>query len=170
MLIAGAFIAGAGLAGTVAFSGADRASADDTPTVAIVGYAGKCIDVPGGVSADGAGLQLYVCNRTLAQLWGFGHDGTIQALGKCMDVAWGATGNGTKIQLANCNFGPAQQFRFTPRGDLVNPQANKCVDIPDWSTADGTPLQLWDCTGSANQKWVTPGMAVGERNEGRILG
>ncbi|MFB9234955.1 ricin-type beta-trefoil lectin domain protein [Plantactinospora siamensis] len=120
---------------------------------AIVGYANKCIDVPGGISADGARLQLWDCNGTPAQQWSFPGDGTVRALGKCMDVAWGSTANGAAVQLATCSGNPAQQFRLTAAGDLVNPQANKCVDVADWNSANGAPLQTWDCTGGANQKW-----------------
>ncbi|MEV7230401.1 MULTISPECIES: family 16 glycosylhydrolase [Polymorphospora] len=120
---------------------------------AIVGYANKCIDVPGGNSVDGARLQLWTCNGTAAQQWTAPGDGTLRALGKCMDVAWGSSANGAAIQLANCSGNPAQQFVLSAAGDLVNPQANKCVDVSAWNSADGTPLQLWECNGGANQKW-----------------
>jgi beta-glucanase (GH16 family) len=120
---------------------------------AIVGYANKCIDVPGGNPVDGARLQIWDCNGTPAQSWTFAADGTVRALGKCMDVAWGSTSDGAAIQLVGCNGNPAQQFRLTAAGDLVNPQADKCVDVTDWNTANGAPLQLWQCTGGANQKW-----------------
>jgi hypothetical protein len=32
---------------------------------------GKCLDVPGGTTSDGALLQLYTCNGTGAQIWQF---------------------------------------------------------------------------------------------------
>jgi len=119
----------------------------------IIGYANKCVDVPGGNPVDGSQLQLWDCNGTDAQRWTFPGDGTIRALGKCMDVAWGSTANGANIQIATCSGNPAQQFVLNGAGDLVNPQADKCVDVRDWSTANGAKLQLWDCTGGANQKW-----------------
>ncbi|HEY0699728.1 MAG TPA: family 16 glycosylhydrolase [Micromonospora sp.] len=119
----------------------------------IIGYVGKCIDVPGGIPTDGSQLQIWDCNGTDAQKWTFPGDGTIRALGKCMDVAWGSTANGANVQLVTCNGNPAQQFVLTSAGDLVNPQANKCVDVRDWNTANGAKLQIWDCSGGANQKW-----------------
>ena len=122
-------------------------------TSRIIGYANKCIDVPGSNGVDGQYLQLYTCNGTAAQSWTFPGDGTIRAFGLCMDVAWGSTANGAVIQLARCSGNPAQQFVLTAAGDLVNPQANKCVDVADWNTADGARLITWECHGGANQKW-----------------
>lgn len=122
-------------------------------TSRIIGYANKCIDVPGGNGVDGAKLQLWNCNGTAAQNWTFPGDGTIRAFGLCMDVAWGSTANGAAIQLANCSGNPAQQFVLTGAGDLVNPQSNKCVDVDGWNSANGTKLIQWECHGGANQKW-----------------
>jgi len=119
----------------------------------IIGYANKCIDIPGANPADGTQLQIWDCNGTVAQQWTFAADGTVRAMGMCMDVAWGSTANGAKIQIVHCNGNPAQQFVLSAAGDLVNPQANKCVDVQDWNTANGAKLQLWECTGGANQKW-----------------
>jgi streptogrisin C len=122
-------------------------------TSRIIGYAGKCIDVPYANGADGQYLWLWTCNGTAAQSWTFAGDGTVRAFGLCMDVAWGSTANGAVIQLAHCSGNPAQQFVLSGAGDLVNPQANKCVDVKDWNSADGARLQLWECSGGANQKW-----------------
>ena len=41
------------------------------------GYAGKCVDVAGASSANGAAVQLYDCNGTTAQTWTVGSDGTL---------------------------------------------------------------------------------------------
>jgi streptogrisin C len=123
-------------------------------TSRIVGYGGKCIDVPSSNAVDGQYLQTWDCNGTGAQNWTFGSDGTLRALGLCMDVAWGSTANGAVIQLANCSGNAAQQFVLSSAGDLVNPQANKCVDVKDWNANAGARLQLWDCAGTANQKWT----------------
>jgi beta-glucanase (GH16 family) len=113
----------------------------------------RCIDIPGANAVDGAPLQLWDCNATVAQQWTFAGDGTVQAMGKCMDVAWGSTANGAVVQLVGCNGNAAQKFVLTAAGDLVNPQANKCVDVQNGGTANGSRLQTWDCTGASNQKW-----------------
>jgi len=130
-------------------------------TGTITGLGGKCVDVSGASTANGAKIQLWTCNGTSAQSWTMGTDGTVRALGKCMDVASGATANGTKVQLWDCNGSSAQQWSYTAAHDLVNPQANKCLDATGQSSADGTALQIWSCTGSANQKWTAPGTSGG---------
>ncbi|GGM69214.1 ricin-type beta-trefoil lectin domain protein [Dactylosporangium sucinum] len=122
-------------------------------TSRIIGYTGRCIDVPNSNGTDGQYLQIWTCNGTAAQAWTFPGDGTVRAFGLCMDVAWGSTAPGAIIQLAYCSGNPAQQFVLTAAGDLVNPQANKCVDVKDWAGYDGGRLITWDCHGGANQKW-----------------
>ncbi len=113
---------------------------------------GRCIDVPGASFVDGARLQMWDCNGTVAQRWTF-TGGMVQAGGKCMDVAGASTANGTAIQLVGCNGNQAQQFVLSAAGDLVSVLANKCVDIEGGNAANGTKLLLWSCHGGANQKW-----------------
>ncbi|MGW9416435.1 ricin-type beta-trefoil lectin domain protein [Cellulosimicrobium funkei] len=120
---------------------------------ALVGLAGKCIDVTGSDFSDGKRLQLWTCNGSSAQRWTFEADGTVRAGGKCMDVAWAATADGTALQLANCSGNAAQKFVLSGAGDLVSVLANKCVDVPSSNSADGTKLQIWTCNGTAAQKW-----------------
>nr|WP_311132615.1 ricin-type beta-trefoil lectin domain protein [Nonomuraea gerenzanensis] len=120
----------------------------------ITGPAGKCVDVAGGSSADGAAVQLYTCNGTAAQQWTRPGDGTLRALGKCLDVRDHGTADGSQLQLWSCTGAANQQWTHTSARDLVNPAANKCADVTGNSSADGTRLQLWTCTGAANQKWT----------------
>nr|BFE57210.1 hypothetical protein GCM10020063_017360 [Dactylosporangium thailandense] len=123
----------------------------------IVGLGGKCVDVAGASSANGAAIQLYDCNGTNAQSWTIGTaDNTVRALGKCLDVTAASTANGAKIQLYDCNGTAAQQW--TANGSaLVNTGSGKCLDATDQSSANGTRLQIWTCAGSANQAWTLPG-------------
>jgi hypothetical protein len=119
----------------------------------ISNWNGKCVDVPGAQFNDGARLQMYGCNGTVAQSWTF-TGGTLRTQNNlCMDVAGGSTAAGTPIQIAWCSGNPAQQWVLTGAGDLVNPQANRCLDIAGWNGNDGAGLIIWDCTGGANQKW-----------------
>ncbi|MET7397657.1 ricin-type beta-trefoil lectin domain protein [Dactylosporangium sp. NPDC005572] len=121
----------------------------------IVGYGGKCVDVAGASSANGAAVQLYDCNGTTAQQWTRGTDGTLRALGKCMDVAAAGTANGTKVQLYDCNGTNAQKWTRTGQ-TLVNVGSGKCLDATGPSSANGTRLQIWSCSGGANQNWTLP--------------
>ena len=120
----------------------------------ITGYAGLCLDVRGGVAADGTPVQVYSCNGTGAQLW-TGSDETEQALGKCLDVAGGQKVNGTSVQLYACNGTGAQQWQARADGTLINPQSGRCLDDTAFG-GSGTQLQIWDCNGGTNQKWTLP--------------
>ncbi|KUL27816.1 chitosanase [Actinoplanes awajinensis] len=123
----------------------------------IKGLGGKCIDVAGASSTNGAAIQLYDCNNSAAQQWSVGNtDQTIRSLGKCLDVTAAATANGAKIQLYDCNATGAQKWTFT-NGTLVNAGSGKCLDVTDKSTANGARLQIWTCSTTANQTWVLPG-------------
>ena len=123
----------------------------------ITGLAGKCVDVAGASTANGAAVQLYACNGTNAQTWTVGTDGTVRALGKCMDVAAAGTANGTQIQLWDCNGTGAQVWQYNAADStLRNPASNRCLDVTGNSSADGTRLQIWDCFAGANQRWTLP--------------
>ncbi|MEU9976830.1 ThuA domain-containing protein [Streptomyces sp. NPDC051014] len=122
----------------------------------IRGYGGKCVDVAGASSANGAAVQLYDCNGTGAQNWTVSTSGTISALGKCMDVTSASTANGAKVQLYDCNGTGSQVWQTGANGSLVNPQSGKCLDATGPSSANGTRLQIWTCGGSANQSWTLP--------------
>jgi hypothetical protein len=123
----------------------------------ITGLAGKCIDVAGASSANGAHVQLYDCNGTAAQTWTVGNaDNSLQALGKCMDVTAASTANGAKIQLYDCNGTNAQKWTAS-NGQLVNTGSGKCLDATDNSSANGNQLQIWTCANTANQVWTLPG-------------
>jgi hypothetical protein len=126
------------------------------PSGQITGYGGKCVDVAGASSANGAAVQLYDCNGTTAQKWTVGSSGTLTALGKCMDVASAGTANGSKVQLYDCNGTGSQVWQKGANGSLVNPQSGKCLDATGPSSANGTRLQIWTCSASANQTWNLP--------------
>jgi type 1 glutamine amidotransferase len=122
------------------------------PAAPRVGLSGRCLDVAGGSSADGAAVQLWSCNGSPAQAWA-STGGTLTALGKCLDVSGGGTAEGTRLQLWRCNGSAAQQWVATGTHTHVNPQSGRCVDVRGATAADGTPVQLWSCNGSPAQAW-----------------
>jgi hypothetical protein len=71
-----------------------------------------------------------------------------------MDVANGSVDDGALIQIAWCSGNPAQQFRISDDGELVNPRSGKCVSVQDGNVVNGTPLQQQECTGEDSQKWT----------------
>jgi hypothetical protein len=119
----------------------------------ITGIAGKCVDIAGASSADGAAVQLFTCNGTNAQNWTHPADNTVRGLGKCLDVTGASTANGAKAQLFTCNGTNAQKWTVNA-GRLQNTGSGKCLDATNNSSADGTRLQIWTCGTGANQKFA----------------
>jgi glucosylceramidase len=142
----------AATAATFTWSGTPGSGGTTGP---VRGYGGKCVDVAGASTANGAAIQLWTCNGTGAQSWTVGTDATLRALGKCLDVTGAGVANGTKIQLYECN-GTAAQAWSRVGTQLVNTGSGRCLDASGPSSADGTRLQIWDCTGGANQQWTLP--------------
>ena len=144
----------AGAMATFTWPGATSGGGGDTGTgKQITGYGGKCVDISGSNTANGAKVQLWTCNGTGAQKWTLGADKTLRALGKCLDVKDSATANGSIVQTWDCFGGPNQQWTAV-NGTLRDGNSGKCPDAAGPSSADGTQLQLWDCTGGDNQKWT----------------
>ena len=118
----------------------------------ITGASGKCVDVNGAASTDGAKIQLWTCNSGTNQQWTIGSDGTIRALGKCMTA--NGTADGALVQLWTCNAGANQQW--TAGSDGTVRALGKCLDANAGSSADGTQLIIWTCHGGTNQRWTLP--------------
>ncbi|MFI1255356.1 CAP domain-containing protein [Streptomyces netropsis] len=141
--------------GVTALPASAQAAAQAGP---LVGLAGKCLDVRGGVRDNGTPVQLYGCNGTESQRWTYveqpGEIGaTMTAFGKCLDVASSGSADGTPVQLWDCNGSGAQKWVRYQGDVLVNPQSNKCLDVRGGNTNDGTPVQLYSCNYTASQAW-----------------
>ncbi len=117
----------------------------------IVGIGGKCVDVNGSSTADGAKVQLWTCSGGTNQAWTRTGQ-TLQSLGKCLNVNGGGTADGTIVQLWTCNSSSAQNWAVQPDGTIRN--GTKCLDANGGSSADGTQLIIWSCNGGANQRWT----------------
>jgi hypothetical protein len=74
---------------------------------------GKCMNIGGGATYDGAGIGWVTCNGTGAQQFRLNdaHDLTNPQSGnKCVDVKDSGTGNGTRLQLWSCNGSDNQKW------------------------------------------------------------
>ena len=138
----------------------------DTPSVVKAKYQGAgpihsdgnmCVDDAGASTNNGTAIQIWTCNATSAQSWGWSSgDGTLRVLDNCMDVTGGGTSNGTPIQLWDCNGTGAQEWRWRQQNRLVNPQSGRCLDVTGGGTSNATRLQIWDCNDTAAQAWHLP--------------
>ncbi|HEV7963726.1 MAG TPA: ricin-type beta-trefoil lectin domain protein [Actinoplanes sp.] len=168
-----------GAAHTITLSGT---AAGNPSSGEMIGADGLCLDVRGGVSADGQPVQLYGCNHTAAQQVSLRPDGTVQILGRCLtsagtiatcagqtwrhgsdgaliDTATGRCLGGTtasvQVQVSACAGTPAQTWKMPP-GPVTGP-AGLCADVADADPASGTGVQLWTCNASDAQRWSAPG-------------
>jgi hypothetical protein len=116
---------------------------------------GKCVDVNGSNTADGATVTLYTCNGQPNQTW-TRTGGTLQSLGKCLNITGGGTADDTPVELWSCNGGANQQWTTPGDGTIRNPASGRCLDASGGGTANGTQLIIWDCNGQSNQRWSYP--------------
>ncbi len=124
-------------------------------------HSGKCADVSGVSTADGARVLQWSCHTNANQRWQQRvSGGTItlvaQHSGKCLDVANASTANGAAIQQYTCNGSAGQQWTREDMGGgyfrLRSRLSNRCVDVSGASTADGGTLVQWDCHTGSNQQ------------------
>jgi hypothetical protein len=75
---------------------------------------GKCLDVHGGLTANGTAVQLFDCNGTGAQAWVTRADGSVlnPQSGRCLDDAGGLARSGDRLQIYDCNQTAAQKFTW----------------------------------------------------------
>lgn len=78
-----------------------------------------CLDVSGGVVANGTKVQLWQCNGTPAQKWqmvnGVLHSGL--NYNYCLDISGGNLSSGTNLWLWPCNGTAAQNFIYNSFGN-----------------------------------------------------
>jgi hypothetical protein len=95
---------------------------------------GKCLDVAGAGTHNGANVQQYDCHSGPNQLWTLTDKGngyyliTAKNSGKCLDVAGVATHSGANVQQYDCHSGANQLWKLdgaTARGNIVNLALNK---------------------------------------------
>ena len=115
----------------------------------VTGAGGLCLDLNGGVPADGNHVQVFVCNGSDAQRWTLAADGTLRVAGKCAQVIADST-----VHIVGCDNRPAAQWRAGPNRSLVN--AGRCLTDPRAGTASGTGVLVTACTGAPGQQWSLP--------------
>lgn len=94
---------------------------------------GRCLDVPGWSSVDGADLQTFACNggtnqqfRLSAPSW---NGRTIQPSynAMCLDIEWGTAAGQKLQQFGVCHANSNQRFYLPPR--LVGTTIERCSDV-----------------------------------------
>ncbi|MEN6320661.1 MAG: RICIN domain-containing protein [Syntrophaceae bacterium] len=129
----------------------------------IAKHSGKCLDVSGVSTANGANIIQYDCHGGSNQQWTLTNkgDGYYLAVakhsGKCLDVSGVSTANGTNIIQYDCHGGSNQQWKLIPKGQgyymLTAKHSGKCLDVAGASMANGVNIIQYDCHGGPNQLW-----------------
>lgn len=76
-------------------------------------HSGKCLDVSGASTADGAAVIQYTCGSGTNQQWQLRPVGGSSQLvarhsGRCLDLPGFSTANGTRLTQYSCNGGTNQ--------------------------------------------------------------
>jgi len=123
----------------------------------------KCVDIVGGVFADGTAVDIYDCNGTNAQKWKFNGnaltsvnpaDGSQWCLDAGAQTSW-TTGVHMKIWQCFSNLPQQAWTPVTTSGNIQLTAANLCLDLTNGAKTNGNPLQIWTCGGgNPNQIWT----------------
>ncbi|MGP3920275.1 family 43 glycosylhydrolase [Nonomuraea sp. 10N515B] len=125
---------------------------------------GKCLDVSGASSADGADVIQWSCNGGTNQQWrieDLGND-TSRLVnvrsGKVLDVNACGSADGTNIQQWSWLNNNCQKFRMIVTDQdgwvrLVNVSSGKVADVAGCGTADGADVRQWSWLNNNCQQW-----------------
>lgn len=141
------------------------------------------MDVTAGSTRNGANVQLYSNNDTVAQRWRFVAaktmrerlneeasrsrpvlaDGTYTFASSAkrsmvLDVAAGSKNSGANVQLYSSNGTNAQRWKVSHDAKgyvtLTNVGSGKVLDVAGGSTSNGTNIQQYISNGTWAQKWI----------------
>ena len=117
--------------------------------------ANRCLDVPGGATANGTLLSIRDCAGGTNQQWTALSNWGLQVYGnKCIDVPGHATSAGTQVVIWDCNGRTNQQWTLNADGTVVGRESGLCLDVTGAGTANGAAVKIWNCNGGSNQKWT----------------
>jgi hypothetical protein len=80
---------------------------------------GRCLDVSGGATADGARVLQWACHSGTNQQWQLqaAGDGYVRVVarhsGGCLDVSGSSTADGARLRHWACHGGANQQWRLS---------------------------------------------------------
>lgn len=171
-------VAAVGAVGTtvvVSPSAAQATNVDFEYTLNPVHNSGKCLDIQGGSTANGARLVQYACHGGANQRFrfvritgSFYNIRPVHVSGKCLEVAGASTADRARIVQFACDNGTQQMFRllddsapdvagFSSR--IRAHPSGKCLDVEGGSSANSAPVVQFTCTGGSNQRFFGLGLA-----------
>jgi hypothetical protein len=117
---------------------------------------GRCIEVVGAATGNGAQTQLADCTGAAHQTWTYmsGKQLTVYGGTKCLDANGQGAGNGTAVIIWDCHGQANQQWNVNANGTVTGVQSGLCLDVSGAGTANGSKINLWSCHGGTNQQWT----------------
>lgn len=122
---------------------------------------GKCLEVEGSGSRNGARVQQWECKGQAGADWAWRAVGGdfVQIVnlnsGKCLEIADSRRENGAPAQLWSCVDGVAtQQWAVYTNGVIVNRNSGKVLEIDNGSSRDGARAQQWEFANVKQQIWT----------------
>jgi beta-glucanase (GH16 family) len=138
-------------------------SVPDGDYVIKIGHSGKCFDIAAASTQNGARLQQWTCNGTVAQVFHFKAVGggfyeiTNPHSGKALDVLDVRYDNGAPLQQWDYGGGANQQFSLEAVGNgeisLRARHTGSALDVYAASQADGAAVVQWPWNGGGNQRF-----------------
>lgn len=130
----------------------------------VANNSGKCLDVNGYSSADGALIDQWSCTGGGNQQWttkdlGQSRVALVSKLSnKCLDIPAYSTADGVQLQQYTCNSGLNQSWTLSANSDgsktIKSVSSGKCLAVASSSTTDGAKVVQATCVaGAANQRW-----------------
>jgi type 1 glutamine amidotransferase len=118
---------------------------------------GKCLDVAGGSTAEGAPVILWPCHGGANQRFVAAADGTWRVYPdgvtpRCLDAAGGALRDGDPLVAWSCHGGDNQRWTLSADGAL-EAAGGACLDLLAFDARDGAQPAAWRCNGGANQRF-----------------
>ncbi|MFB9238728.1 ricin-type beta-trefoil lectin domain protein [Plantactinospora siamensis] len=147
--------------GTAALSwypswGIDTATGSTSlPTYRLTGaQSGRCLDIAGASTGNGATTQLWDCNGGANQTFAPTTAAELRVYGnKCLQARNQGTSAGTAVEIWDCTGAASQLWMLSNDGTIVGVQSRLCLDVNAQATGNGSKVQLWTCNGGANQRW-----------------
>jgi galactose oxidase len=129
----------------------------------VVSSTGKCLDITGASTAEGASAIVWRCNSNANERWTVepfsgSHRIRVQHSGQCLSVAGGSTASGAQIVQAACSGAPSELWTLPPVGSAVqlrNVHSALCANVSGAGTADGTSVVQSPCnSGASHFNWT----------------
>ncbi len=153
--------------GSVGSSGSDSSGSSiqgqryAPPRFALVGLAGKCLDIQGEDTTDGTPVSIYRCHGGENQTWRLDLTSVPQRVvgigGKCLIPDFDHPSGVVRTVIGACGS-PDDLWQLVTTGHarpsaLIHAETGLCLDVEAAVPDDGTPTRLFECHGGANQVW-----------------